>query len=268
MNVNTLKVIAISIAAIYTTVTILFSVLANNLLFQPPPSSYRDNETIIKLHTYDNEHLSAVYLTNPKAHYTILYSHGNAEDLAMIYPWLVELQHHGFAVFAYDYPGYGTSTGAANEQSVYFAIVAAYNYLIDHYKLLPQQIIVMGRSVGAGATIHLAANEPVGGVIIESAFTSAYSTITKIPLLPFDKFRNLSKIKDIREPIMVIHGTEDNLVPFYQGQMLYEAAHAPKVYYWVENAEHNNIREVAGNNYWQALAHFITVVNKFHHFAL
>src|SRR4051812_48869219 len=166
--------------------------LSDKLIFQPQHASYKDDANVLKLRTSDGKSISAIYLPNPSAKFTILYSHGNAEDIGDLRPWLQQLQAAGFAVFAYDYHGYGTSEGAPSEKNVYADADAAYGYMTGTLHIPPPQIISYGRSVGNGASIDLASREPVGGLIVQSGFTSAFVVLTKVPLVPFDKFRNIS----------------------------------------------------------------------------
>lgn len=90
---------------------------ADSMIFLPQPASYQDTKDIIKLTSADGTKLSAIYLQNPTAKYTIIYAHGNAEDLGDIKPTLQKLNKLNFNVFAYDYRGYGTSEGIPTEQN-------------------------------------------------------------------------------------------------------------------------------------------------------
>ena len=89
---------------------------AGRMIFQPQPSSYSDGPDILKLTTADGETISAVHLPNADAEFTVLHSHGNAEDLGDILPFLRALHAKGYAVLAYDYRGYGTSEGKPSER--------------------------------------------------------------------------------------------------------------------------------------------------------
>jgi fermentation-respiration switch protein FrsA (DUF1100 family) len=220
--------------------------LSDRLIFQPQHSSYKDDSSVIKLRAADGKSISAIYLPNPVARFTILYSHGNAEDIGDLRPWLEQLQGAGFAVFAYDYHGYGTSEGAPSEKNVYADADAAYGYMTGTLHIPTPRIIFYGRSVGNGASIDLASRRPVGGLIVQSGFTTAFVVLTKVPLVPFDKFRNLSKIRQVKCPVLVIHGRNDNVIPFRNGERLFEAAPGSKSNYWVEKAGHNDLEWVAG----------------------
>jgi fermentation-respiration switch protein FrsA (DUF1100 family) len=91
---------------------------------------------------------------------------------------------------------------------------------------------------------------------MESAFTSAFRVLTRIAILPFDKFPNLAKIRNIRCPVLVIHGKRDGVINFYHGQTLFAAANEPKRSFWVEQAGHNDLALVAGRRYSQELWNF------------
>lgn len=248
---------------LYAAITLLFAIFANDVMFHPPAERYQDNTNIIKFPSEQGDEIAAIYLANPKARYTILYSHGNATDI-MRYSWfLKELQHHGFAVFAYDYPGYGLSSGHPTESSVNAAIFAAYRYLRQHYHLQPSHIIAMGRSIGTGPTLELATHVPVAAVIVQSGFISAYRVVTLLPYIPFDKFCNIDKINKVTVPLLIMHGTDDQTIPFEHGKLLCQTANHPKMCFWVEHAGHNDLLHVAGNQYWQTVTHFIQLVDHY-----
>src|SRR5215813_11040539 len=96
-------------------------VFVNRIIFQPPPPTYRLSSEVLSFSS-DGIKIAAVYLKNPDAAYTILYSHGNAEDLGTIRPILEELRIMGFSAFAYDYRGYGLSAGTSSEKTTYHDI--------------------------------------------------------------------------------------------------------------------------------------------------
>src|SRR5262245_29915318 len=225
-------------------------------IFLPQVSSYADSPEIIKLRSANGNMISALYLPNPAARYTLLLSHGNAEDLGDDREWLEELRHAGFTVLAYDYQGYGTSQGKATEKGTYEDENAAYDYLTGSLKTSPDRIIIFGRSVGTGPAVHLAARRPAAALILQSPFLSAFRVLTRIPLLPFDKFPNYKEIRQVRCPVMIIHGTRDEVIPFWHGQKLFDIAHSPKQFLPVPRAGHNDLDMVAGQKYLAALQSF------------
>ena len=233
---------------------------SDQLIFLPRPSSYQENQEFIKLQSSDKVQITGVYLTLPKAKYTILYSHGNAEDLGEILPRLRDLRDIGFNIFSYDYQGYGTSQGHSSVKGAYQDINAAYEYLTQQLGIPSNQIIVYGRSVGGGPSVDLASRQPVAGLVIESSFTTAFRVLTRIPIYPFDKFPNIDKIKNVNSPVLVMHGNADRVVPFSHGKQLFAQAHQPKLSFWVDGAGHINLLEIAGEEYVKVMNEFTQLV--------
>lgn len=257
-----MKRLMLSIIFIYAFLCFYAFFFSERLIFQPPPSSQIDSAQVIKVSSVDGAKISAVHFPNPQAKYTILYSHGNAEDLGGILWVLREIRDRGFAVFAYDYQGYGTSQGKPSEYNAYGDIEAAYNYLTQQLGVPAKQIIVYGRSVGGGPTIDLASRQIVAGLVVESSFVSAFRVLTKIPILPFDRFVNIDKIAKVRSPVLVIHGKGDQVVPFWHGEQLFAAAKEPKLNFWVDRADHNDLMDVAGDRYAKTLRKFAKLVDE------
>ncbi|HET8576285.1 MAG TPA: alpha/beta hydrolase [Methylomirabilota bacterium] len=254
--------LCLSVAFIYGSIALLVWLLADRMIFLPPPAQYQDDAGILKLRTATGERISAIDLPNPAADYTVLYSHGNAEDLGVIRPLLPALRDLGFAVLAYDYRGYGTSDGRPSERAAYEDIDAAYEYLTRQRGLSPQRIILYGRSVGAGPAVDLAVRQPVGGLVLESSFTAAFRVLTRVPVLPFDKFQNLAKIPRVGCPVLVMHGLADDIIPAEHGRRLFAAAREPKQALWVPGAGHNDFMWVAGARWAQALREFALLLRK------
>jgi len=248
--------------AAYVFFNLLFVFFSNIIIFQPPkPATYKDSSQIIKIKN-GQKSISAIYLNNPNASYTILLSHGNAEDLGMVFPLLELFVQHGYSVLSYDYQGYGTSEGTSSEYNTYSDIVATYDYLTTHLKKPPSKIILYGVSLGVGPTLYLASKENVAGIILQSPFLSAYRVKTAVPLFAFDKYNNIQRIKQIKSPLFVIHGKQDRVVPFFHGQQIYNAATVPKQSFWINNAGHNDIFMVDQKNLWEKIKNFTSSLNE------
>jgi len=230
-----------SVVFIYAAVGLYLFFFADGMIFLPPSPSYQDDGSLIRIPTSGGKTIAATYLANPGATYTILYSHGNATDLGLLHPFLLTLQNEGFAVLAYDYQGYGLSEGRPTERNTYRDIEAAYGYLVNQLKTPPETIIVMGRSVGGGPSTYLAAQRPVGGLILESTFTKVFRVVVPIKLFPFEKFPNIDRIRQVQCPVLIIHGTADETVPFEHSEQLYAAAPSPKQFVPIEGADHNTV---------------------------
>ncbi|MGF1493375.1 MAG: alpha/beta hydrolase [Microcoleaceae cyanobacterium] len=251
-----LRRVIFSIVFIYTAVLAWAYFQSDHLIFLPPPSTYAPSDDLTFLQTENNLEIAALYLPNPNAPYTLLYSHGNAEDIGQNRSRMERLQELGFAVLIYDYPGYGLSQGKPSEAGAYQAIDAAYQYLTQTLQIPSEQIVAYGRSLGGGAAVDLAARKPLGGLVVESSFISTFRVPIPVKIFPIDKFRNLAKMKRVTCPVLVIHGEQDQTIPFWHGQELYQAAPDPKQFLWVQGADHNNLPQIAGEKYNEALREF------------
>jgi fermentation-respiration switch protein FrsA (DUF1100 family) len=219
------------------------------MIFLPPAPTYADGPEILKVRTKEGGHIAAIHLANPSAEHTLLLSHGNGEDLGSVALLLPILRDLGFSVFAYDYRGYGLSEGKPSERHVYADIEAAYEYLTREARVAPERIVAYGRSLGAAAALDLAVRRRVGGLVLEGPFLSAFRVMTGISLFPFDKFRNEDKIGGVRCPLMVMHGEEDEIVPYRHGRRLFDLAPEPKIFVSVPGAHHNDLLWAAGARY-------------------
>ena len=248
---------------LYLIVFVFALFFSDQLIFQPQRAGYRDNAEILKLNSSDGARISAKYLTNPNATFTILFSHGNAEDIGDVEPLLEGMRSAGFSVFAYDYQGYGTSEGKPSENHAYQDEDAAYDYLVQTLRIQPNRIIAFGRSVGGGPATDLASRRRVAGLVLESSFTSAFRVMTRVRVLPFDKFDNLGKIKKVHCPVLIIHGTQDSVINASHGRRLFAAANDAKQAFWVEGANHNDVEFVAGDQYSKSLREFADLVQEY-----
>ena len=227
--------------------------VVTKILFQPPrPASYTTTPHFFWLYTKLQFKIPGFYIAhNPSPDaVTLLFSHGNAEDLGMIYDWFREVARIlNVNVMSYDYTGYGLSDGEPAEERVYADIDAAFEYLTQVVNLRPNQIILYGRSLGGGPSTYMAqkmslAGTPVRGVVLQSPFLSAYRVAFHFRYSMLgDKFCNVDRMGEITCPVFLIHGTNDEVVPFWNGQELYLAVQEEFRYrpFWVHDAGHNNI---------------------------
>lgn len=247
----------LTLLAFYGVIALKAPSTADRMLFHPSYGSMPVPSGGFFIPQADGKKLSAVYLPNPQARFTLWYFHGNAETIADTMPRLRAFHDLGFAVFSVDYPGYGLSEGWPSEESIYAASRTAFAYLETELKTPPPRIVLYGRSLGGGPAVEVAAHEPVAGLVLESAFTSAFRTVTHWGVLPFDRFQNINKIPNVRCPVLIMQGREDRVVPFSHGEALLAAAPGRKSHLWVDLAGHNDVIEYAGESYWNALREFI-----------
>lgn len=230
---------------------------AERMIFQPGPPTYPDGPGILKLRTTDGGTIAARWLPNPAARHTVLYSHGNAEDLGELESYLREMHAAGFAVLAYDYRGYGRSDAVRpTERKAYADAEAAYDHLMKTLGIPGERIILHGRSLGGGPSAHLAATRACAGLVLESTFVAIHRAYADPPLVPFDRFHVERRLKDARCPVLVIHGTADDAVRPWHGRRLFAAAKEPKWEAWFEGAGHNDLVYLGGERYWETLRRF------------
>ena len=234
----------------------------DRLIFFPPSSSYDEHAPgLVRLQSEAGDEIAAFHHQTPGAAITVLFAHGNAEDLGDGTGHTARYAQLGVSVLAFEYPGYGLSTGKPTESGTYAAADAGYRYLRERVGLGATAIVAHGRSLGGGVLVDLASRVPVGGLIIESSFVSVYRVVTRAPLLPLDQFESLTKLDDVTAPVLVIHGQRDEVIAPWHGRRLFEALPAHRrSSMWVEDAGHNDLAEVAGQSYWDALSTFVAGV--------
>lgn len=197
---------------------------------------------------------------SPNAKYTILFSHGNAVDLGQMASFYIGLGARiNCNIFSYDYSGYGISTGKPSEKNLYADIDTAWQALVSRYGISPENIILYGQSIGTVPTIDLASRYEVGAVILHSPLMSGMRVAfpeTKRTWF-FDAFPSIDKVPKITSPVLVIHGTEDEVIDFSHGLAIYERCPRTVEPMWVEGAGHNDVELYAV--YLERLKRFISV---------
>ena len=214
------------------------------LLFPSPKGNANGN---LKLKSGDAL-LDAFFAEGTPGKEVILYSHGNGETLETMRSFSEELARCGYSCLAYDYAGYGASTGKAGEKQAYSDIEAAYRFLTEEKKIPPSQIVVMGYSVGGGPSCYLAEKYPVRALVLLGTFASA--TKVYFPAgLPFDRFKNAERIRRINIPLMLVHGTGDRVVPYRNSQQIARnSASALTVFYTLPGGSHGDaVRFISQN---------------------
>jgi fermentation-respiration switch protein FrsA (DUF1100 family) len=162
----------------------------------------------------------------------ILYFHGNGGALKYRVERFHKLIADGIGLVALEYRGYGGLSGSPSEQGLIADAEAAYAYAAAHYPV--QQIVVWGESLGTGVAVALAAEKPVGRVILEAPFTSAVAVGARhywylpVRLLMKDQFRSDERIAKVTAPLLILHGLHDQVVPYPMGEHLFELANKPK----------------------------------------
>ena len=196
---------------------------------------------------------------------TLVWFHGNGGNISNRVSNIGELNHRlGLNIFIFDYRGYGRSGGSPTESGVYLDAEAAVRYVRSRTDIIQERTVYFGRSLGCSIAARTAAEWPPHALILESPFTSvramakhSYPFLPGISLVTPRKFDCLSAIKQVRVPIMVLHGDQDEVVPLGMGKELYEAARPPKRFYVIPGAGHNDTYVIGGESYYGALESFV-----------
>ncbi|PYP18799.1 MAG: hypothetical protein DMD52_01135 [Gemmatimonadetes bacterium] len=255
--------IAVGLVLAYVALLILAWLFQERLAFPAPRAPVPDptrvgvaNGEKIELLTKDGTRLAGWYLAPQTVEdgSALLWFYGNGENIATIWPIVREFQPPNAALLVVDYPGYGGSGGRATEAGMYGAADAAYAALAARPEVDPRRIYVYGRSLGTAAATYTATHHPVAGLILESPFTNA-TDMARHAYRIFPSFivrlslDNLGRIKQVRCPVLLFHGTGDRLVPLEMGMQVAAAARGPVELVLLQGSGHNESYAVGGNQY-------------------
>jgi len=187
----------------------------------------------IELPTPDGERIITWYAPAPAGRPTILYFHGNGGGLANRAGRFGRYQAAGFGIFIMSYRGFSGSTGRPTEVHNIADARLAYDHLVKQ-GIKPSDIFLYGESLGSGVAVQTAAAVPVGGVILDAPYTSIVEVGAKAyPILPLswimvDRYESDKRIAAINAPLLILHGTRDQVIPIEMGQRMYALARDPK----------------------------------------
>lgn len=224
---------------------------------------------------------------SPSAKYTLLFSHGNAVDLGQMSSFYIGLGSRiNCNIFSYDYSGYGISKGRPSEANLYTDIEAAWQGLRTRFNISEENVILYGQSIGTVPTVDLGTKYEFGAVVLHSPLMSGMRVAfpnTKRTWF-FDVFPSIDKIPkvtthiiplimcsrqrlhlfscnhfrfQVRSPVLVIHGTDDEVIDFSHGLGMYEKATKAVEPLWVEGAGHNDVELYS--QYLDRLKKFVSV---------
>ena len=220
-----------------------------SLLYHPTENNYQgDKLTVeiekVKILTEDNIELLAWYHKKKSGDYkTILYFHGNAGALENRIHKINKFKDINVNFLLLAWRGFSGNQGKPTEQGLYKDAKGAIKWL-NEKGIENKNIIIYGESLGTGIATEVAQNKKFAGIILESPFTSMVDAgSSKYPIFPIklllkDKYESNKKIKNIKSPILVMHGEEDKIVPFYMGKKIFELANEPKYSYFPKYDDH------------------------------
>lgn len=212
----------------------------------------------------DGTRLHGWFIDHPNPRGTLLYFHGNAENVSYLGPLLELLnQRYGLQVLAFDYRGYGKSAGSPNEPpGIYLDSQAALGWLNQRTNTQPADIVLFGRSIGGAVAVQLAATRGCKALVLENTFTSMPdAAAVQFPWLPVrwimrNRYPSIRNIRNCKQPLLQAHGTADTIIPFEIGKRLFDASPSPhKRFLEFPSLGHN---DPTPEKFWQAFAELIS----------
>jgi fermentation-respiration switch protein FrsA (DUF1100 family) len=214
------------------------------------------------IQTADGERLRLWTLTHPYPRAVIVYFHGNGGNLSIWAPILAGIFHQGFSVVAFDYRGYGLSTGRPSERGLYRDADAILDY-VSHRVDRRERVVYWGRSLGTAVAAYAATVRRPDGVILEAGFPDARSLIRSSPpmallwLFSTYRFPTADLMRQAQAPVLVLHGDHDRIVPFELGRTLFERVGEPKQFAAVRGGDHNDVAPPDPQSYWRTISEFV-----------
>jgi uncharacterized protein len=219
--------------------------LPNSVEVRPEDVGLHNVQRLI-LQTPDGEKILVWYKPAPLDRPTILYFHGNGGGISSRSDKLQYYADNRFGFLAVSYRGYEGSSGSPSEVGFLIDAATAYHWLVSN-GVKPIDILVLGESIGTGVAVQLAAKNSIRALALEAPYANAVDVGAKIywflpvRFLMKDQFRSTEYISNVRAPLLIIHGNVDRLIPFTQGQRLFELANEPKQFIEVKNSGHEII---------------------------
>lgn len=255
------SICAISIALVYIFQS-LFVYFPSRTLSADPSSIGLQFEDV-RFETADGIQLTGWFIPCSNNRGVILFCHGNAGNISHRLDSIMIFHRLGLDVFIFDYRGYGKSEGKPTEEGTYKDAEAAWQYLVEERQIHASQIILFGRSMGGALAAWLAHQHSPGGLILESTFTSlrdAAVTIYRFPLIKWlvrYEYNTAEHLAKVDCPVLIVHSRDDEIMPFNQGQRLFELAKEPKMFLEITGS-HNSGFITSGKYYEKGLVNFIS----------
>ncbi len=253
--------------AVYIAVVGLLYIFQRDLMYRPEqirrvaPSYYPMLAGVreIQLHTPDGLRVYAWYAAPPAGRPTVAIFHGNGGSLRSQRYRLKCFKNANMGVLVLGYRGYAGSDGTPSEEGLYTDARTALDWL-NVQNIADDRIVIYGESLGTGIATKMATEREFAAVILESPYTSTVDVAaTRFPFVPVswlmkDRFDSLARIAQVQEPLLVMHGEADEVIPQAFGRRLFDAANEPKEGFWPKRAGHNSIFDLGG---FQTAAEFI-----------
>ena len=242
--------------------------LVNFFAFHPDDSYILPSEALppgtegIFFEAEDGVRIQALHLHNPSSDTITIVFHGNAGNIYRRLNDYRRLRRLGTGVFAVSYRGYAKSEGSPSEAGIYRDGKAAFDYVTKVMGYPPSRIFIFGRSIGSTVATDLAQDKDIAGLILVSPLSSARDQASVMGLgfaapLTGNAFENDKKIKRLKAPLVVIHGTQDRIIPIGMGRYVFDAAVSQKYFHEIEGAGHNDLSNRFAADYWTVISDFL-----------
>jgi fermentation-respiration switch protein FrsA (DUF1100 family) len=201
---------------------------------------------------------------SPRRRFVISYAHGNGGNISHRLEAYGALLETGVGVFGFDYRGYGRSRGSPSESGTYLDAQGAHAWLRQK-GYASTNILAYGESLGGAVAAELALREPLGGIILQSTFTSIPDVGAEIfPFLPVRRIASIrydtrSKLPRIHVPVLVMHSKPDTIIPYHHGQDLFGAANAPRLF-WELEGDHNDVVDADRARFIAGMEKFLNLI--------
>lgn len=248
----------LTFAGVVMSIAFCAGCIADRIIFQPRQDLYPELEGVEMLELENAGKIALRYTPSAEADGTVfLHCHGNAENLRTI-SWRQEMfLSKGYGFCAFDYEGYGRSSGKPSEAGVRRDVLRVWRYLTEEKKISPERIVIHGFSLGTGAAVFLASQVTTAkALILEAPFTSTYG-VAGLAWVPGNRFVSIDRIGQVKMPVLILHGDRDRIIPFKHGKKLFEKAPEPKQFWHIQGSGHNNIIATAGETYWVRIKEFL-----------
>ncbi len=243
--------LATGLFLIYAVIAVAAFILQRRLMYRPDPD--RVSPAVFNLPGVkervlvapDTAQIVTWYAPAQPGQPTILYFHGNAGNLASRSERVRRYVARGYGVMFMSYRGYSGSTGSPSERANVADAKLAYDTLIKD-GVAPEDIIVYGESLGSGVAVQVAADNEVGGLVLDAPYTTIVDVAAlAYPYLPvrpfvFDRYESIRYLPRVKAPLLVLHGENDRVIPVEMGKAVYAAANAPKEIATFPHAGHSD----------------------------
>jgi fermentation-respiration switch protein FrsA (DUF1100 family) len=230
------------LAVVYGCVVGLVFLFQSHLVYYPQigrelsatPQAYGLRYEDVEIATEDGERIFGWWVPVAEARGTALIFHGNAGNISHRLDYLRMFHRLRYSSFIIDYRGYGRSSGSPSEAGTYRDAAAAWEHLTAKRGIAAGDIVLFGESLGGAVASWLAARTTPRALVMHSTFTSAPDLGAQVywflPVRLISRFRydNLSRLAEVKAPVLIIHSREDDIVPYAHGERLYQAAPEPK----------------------------------------